>query len=293
LATPPIGLCEVQGYVYAAFQARAFLAEGDGDDVAAQQWRGRAARLKAAFNLAFWMPEQQAFAVALDSAKHQVDAVASNMGHCLWTDIVDEDKATAVAARLAGPRMNSGFGVRTLATDMNAYNPMSYHNGSVWPHDTAIAIAGLANYGFGQEAQQIALGLIDASEYFGGRLPELFCGFARADFARPVPYPTSCSPQAWAAVSSRMVLRSLLRFDPDIPHGKVQLAPMVPDRLLPMRLQNVPLAGTRLDITVEANGGVEVGDLPAGIRLVTAHPGRSTSRNAAQQHGQNHHSQSH
>jgi glycogen debranching enzyme len=288
LASPPIALCEVQGYVYAAFQARAFLAEGDGDAVAAQQWRSRAARLKAAFNLAFWMPEHQAFALALDGAKQQVDTIASNMGHCLWTDIVDDDKATAVAAHLVGPGLNSGFGVRTLATDMNAYNPMSYHNGSVWPHDTAIAVAGLANYGFGQEAQQIALGLIDASEYFGGRLPELFCGFPRAEFSRPVPYPTSCSPQAWAAASSRMVLRSLLRFDPDIPHGKIQLSPMVPDRLLPIRLQNVPLAGTRVDITVEADGGVDVGDLAPGVRLVTAHGGHSTSRTAAQQHDERH-----
>ncbi|MCW2516492.1 MAG: hypothetical protein JWR11_5534, partial [Mycobacterium sp.] len=136
LAAPPIALCEVQGYVYAAFQARAFLADGDGDTVAAHQWRSRSARLKAAFNLAFWMPEQQAFAMALDGAKRQVDSIASNMGHCLWTGIVDDDKAAAVAAHLAGPLLNSGFGIRTLATDMNAFNPMSYHNGSVWPHDT-------------------------------------------------------------------------------------------------------------------------------------------------------------
>ncbi len=278
LAAPPIALCEVQGYVYGAFQARAFLAEGDGDTVSAQQWRSRAARLKASFNLAFWMPEQQAFALALDGAKHQVDAVASNMGHCLWTGIIDDEKATAVAAHLVGPRLNSGFGVRTLATDMNAYNPVSYHNGSVWPHDTAIAIAGLAEYGFVQEAQQIALGLIDASEYFGGRLPELFCGFSRAEFPHPVPYPTSCSPQAWAAASSRMVLRSLLRYHPDIPHGQVRLCPMVPDRFLPIRLQNVPLAGTRMELSVDEDGGVDAGNLPAGVRLVRNHSQHPSSR---------------
>jgi glycogen debranching enzyme len=280
LATAPIALCEVQGYVYAAFQARAFLAEGDGDSASAQQWRSRAARLKAAFNLAFWMPEQQAFALALDCAKHQVDAITSNMGHCLWTGIVDDDKATAVAAHLVDPRLNSGFGLRTLATDMNAYNPMSYHNGSVWPHDNAIAVAGLANYGFVEEAQQISLGLIDASEYFGGRLPELFCGFSRTEFPRPVPYPTSCSPQAWAAASSRMVLRSLLRFNPDIPHGQVHLCPMVPDRFLPIRLTNVPLAGTRMEIIVDVDGGVDIGDLPAGVRLVRAHPKNPPRRTA-------------
>jgi glycogen debranching enzyme len=234
------------------------------------------------------MPEQQAFALALDGAKQQVDAIASNMGHCLWTGIVDDDKAAAVAAHLVGPALNSGFGVRTLATDMNAYNPMSYHNGSVWPHDTAIAVAGLANYGFTHETQQIALGLIDASAHFGGRLPELFCGFSRADFSRPVPYPTSCSPQAWAAASSRLVFRSLLRFNPDIPHGQVQLCPMVPDRLLPIRLENLPLATTRMNITVEADGEVDVGDLPAGVRLVTAQPRHSPIRTSAQQHDRRH-----
>jgi glycogen debranching enzyme len=209
--------------------------------------------------------------MALDGAKDRVDAVTSNMGHCLWTGIVDNDKAAAVAAHLVGPSLNSGFGVRTLATDMSAYNPMSYHNGSVWPHDTSIAIAGLANYGFVQETHQMALSLLDASEHFGGRLPELFCGFSRADFARPVPYPTSCSPQAWAAASSRLVLRSLLRFNPDLPHGQIQLCPMVPERLLPVRLENVPLAGTRVSIAIEADGRVDVSNLPPGIELVTSH----------------------
>jgi len=284
LAAPPIALCEVQGYVYAAFQARAFLADGDGDTVAARAWRTRSAQLKAAFNLAFWMPDRQAFATALDGAKRQVDSVSSNMGHCLWTGIVDDDKAAAVAAHLAGPQLNSGFGIRTLATDMNAFNPMSYHNGSVWPHDTAIAIAGLANYGFVEETQQIALGLLDASEHFGGRLPELFCGFSRAEFTCPVPYPTSCSPQAWAAASSRLVLRSLLRFNPDIPHGQVQLRPMLPDRLLPVRLDNVPLAGSRMSIVVGKDGGVDVYDLPAGVRLVTAEPGPLPGRTLDQDH---------
>lgn len=273
LAAPPIALCEVQGYVYAAFQARAFLADVDGDTALARRFRSRSAQLKAAFNRAFWMPEQQAFAIALDGAKRQVDSLSSNMGHCLWTGIVDEDKAAAVAAHLAGPALNSGFGIRTLATDMNAFNPMSYHNGSVWPHDTAIAVAGLANYGFAEEAQRVALGLLDASEHFGGRLPELFCGFPRTDFTCPVPYPTSCSPQAWAAASTRLILRSLLRFHPDVPHGRIELRPMLPDRLLPLRLENVPMAGTRVGISVDVDNRAVTSDLPAGIRVVTTPAG--------------------
>jgi glycogen debranching enzyme len=281
LATPPIALCEVQGYAYAAFQARAGLADADGNSSIAQQWRSRAARLKAAFNLAFWMPEHGAFALALDARKEQVDAIASNMGHCLWSGIVDDDKAAAVAHHLVGPALSSGFGIRTLSTDMTAYNPMSYHNGSVWPHDTAITVAGLARYGFTEEAQQVSLDLIDASQYFGGRLPELFCGFDRDDFARPVPYPTSCSPQAWAAAASRLILRSLLRLNPDIPHGQVQLCPLVPQRLLPLRLENIPIAGARVDVSVDADGQLEVSGLPAGIRLIgTHHPRRAGSRQA-------------
>lgn len=263
-----IALCEVQAYVYAAYLARAGLAEADGNVAAAQQWRSKAARLKAAFNLAFWMPEQQAFALALDGVKEQVDAIASNMGHCLWTGIVDDDKAAAVAAHLAGPTLSSGFGVRTLATDMTAYNPMSYHNGSVWPHDTAIAVAGLMRYGFTEEAQQTSAGLVEASEHFGGRLPELFCGFGRTEFPTPVPYPTSCSPQAWAAAASRLILRSVLQLHPNVSRGEVQLLPTLPRQWLPLRMENIPLAGNRFDITLDKDGDMAVTGLPPELWLL-------------------------
>ena len=129
----------------------------------------------------------------------QVDACASNMGHCLWVGLVDDDKAPLVAERLMSPEMFSGWGVRTLASDMGAYNPASYHNGSVWPHDNAVIAAGLMRYGFVEEAQRIATALLDAADYSDGRLPELFCGFSREQYSEPVPYPTACSPQAWAA----------------------------------------------------------------------------------------------
>jgi glycogen debranching enzyme len=288
LASPPIALCEVQAYVYAAYRARAGLAEADGDAATAQQWRSKAARLKAAFNLAFWMPERQAFALALDGAKQQVDAIASNMGHCLWTGIVDDDKAPAVAAHLVGPALSSGFGVRTLATDMTAYNPMSYHNGSVWPHDTAITVAGLARYGFTDEAQRISVALIEASQHFGGRLPELFCGFDRTEFPSPVPYPTSCTPQAWAAAASRLILRSLLQLNPDVPHGEVQLFPTLPDRWLPLRVENIPVAGKRFDITLDEDGDMEVTGLPADLRLVTTRRRTPGGRIATPNHDSGH-----
>ena len=135
--------------------------------------------------------------------------------------------------------------MRTLGTTMGAYNPMSYHNGSVWPHGTAIAVAGLARYGFAEEAQRVALGLLDAAALVGGRLPELFCGFDRAEFAVPVSYPTSCSPQAWAAAAPVLVLRALLGFDPDLPAGRVGFAPVLPERMCPMRIEHLPLGSAR------------------------------------------------
>jgi glycogen debranching enzyme len=172
-----------------------------------------------------------------------------------------------------------------LSTDMTAFNPMSYHNGSVWPHDTAIAVAGLARYGFTGEAQQLSLDLIDASNQFGGRLPELFCGFGRTDFSRPVPYPTSCSPQAWSSAAPGLLLRSLLQFNPDVPHGKLQVCPILPERLLPLRVENVPLAGARIEITVESDGTIDVIGLPAGIRLISAGRPQHGDNSRISEHG--------
>jgi glycogen debranching enzyme len=159
------------------------------------------------------MPERGYYAIALDRDKRQVDACASNIGHCLWLGLVDEDIAPLVAERLMSPEMFSGWGVRTLAADMGAHNPASYHNGSVWPHDNAIAAAGLLRYGFVAEAQRIATALLEAAGYSGGRLPELFCGFSRDQAAEPVPYPTACSPQAWAATTPTMLVTRLIRYD--------------------------------------------------------------------------------
>lgn len=268
VASPPIALCEVQAYVYGAFRARASLADADGDAALAGHWRERAQELRSHFNEAFWMPGRKGFALALDGAKNQVDSLASNMGHCLWTGIIEPDKAPAVAGHLSDPDFATGFGLRTLSSAMTAYNPMSYHNGSVWPHDTAIAVAGLSRYGFIAEAQQLAEGLLDASVSFDFRLPELFCGFARDDFPTPIPYPTSCSPQAWAAGAPRLLLRSLLRLAPDLPRGELRLAPDLPQRFLPLAIGNLPLAGSRLTISVDEGGEVSVDGLPDGLRWI-------------------------
>ncbi|MGH8919886.1 MAG: amylo-alpha-1,6-glucosidase, partial [Actinomycetes bacterium] len=213
VARAPIALCEVQAYVYGAYLARSHFAREVGDQATAERYGTRAARLKAAFNRDFWLPDRGWFAMGLDADKAPIDALASNMGHCLWTGIVDEDKAAAVAAHLVSPAMFSGWGVRTLASSMPGYNPLSYHCGSVWPHDSAIAAAGLMRYGFVAEAQQVVMALLDAAVGHGGRLPELYSGLDRTDLATVVSYPTSCSPQAWAAAAPLLGLRVLLRLD--------------------------------------------------------------------------------
>jgi glycogen debranching enzyme len=213
IAEAPIALCEVQGYVYAAYQARAAVALQKGDQKTHDTYVERAQNLKVAFNRSFWLDDLGYFAVGLDQDARPIDSLASNLGHCLWTGIIDEARAPAVVARLMSPQMFTGWGLRTLSSEMAAYNPVSYHNGSVWPHDTALAVAGLVRYGFRDQAAQLAHGLVEASSFFGGRLPELFCGFSRTEFPVPIAYPTSCSPQAWAAAVPFSLATSLKGID--------------------------------------------------------------------------------
>jgi glycogen debranching enzyme len=266
IADAPIALAEVQGYAYAAYRARARIARHAGDGATARRWTERAAGLRAAFNQTFWLPERGWFALGLDRDKRPIDSLASNMGHCLWTGIVDEDKAAQVADHLLSPAMFTGWGVRTLASTMSAYNPVSYHNGSVWPHDNALIAAGLMRYGFVEHAQRIAGALLEAAAFFDGRLPELFCGFERSEFAEPIAYPTSCSPQAWAAGTPLLLLRTLLRFDPSVPDGRLSVDPELPAALGELAIDGIPLGGTRIGLTV-SGGSARVTGLPAGVQL--------------------------
>jgi glycogen debranching enzyme len=224
LPDAPIALCEVQGYTYAAYVARAHFAEEAGDRQTEARYLDKARRLKEAFNRDFWLEDRGWFALGLDADKRAIDALASNMGHCLWTGIVDADKAPAVAERLLSPELFSGWGIRTLSTAIRSHNPVSYHNGSVWPHDSALCAAGPMRYGFVDEALRVIEGLLGAAEAGGGRLPELFAGFSRSEFSSPAAYPTSCSPQAWAAATPHLILRLLLRLEP------LGLAPPTVDR---------------------------------------------------------------
>ena len=267
IARAPIELCEVQGYVYGAYLARAHFAFEMGDEGTYERYRAKARALKENFNRDFWLEDRGYFAMGLDAHKKPIDALASNMGHCLWTGIVDDDKAASVAAHLSSPEMFNGWGVRTLASSMHGYNPISYHCGSVWPHDTAIAVAGLTRYGFVEEAHRLTLGLLDAAMAESGRLPELFSGVDRMDVCVPVGYPTSCSPQAWAAGSSLLLLRSILRLDPWAPHGKTWLAPVLPSTMRRLKVSNIPLAGGRVTVSVE-DGHTTVDGVPPGLEVL-------------------------
>jgi glycogen debranching enzyme len=230
-------------------------------------WRrssGSAARLKKKFNDQFWLPDRGYYAIALDRDKRPVDACASNMGQCLLFGIVDEDKAPLMAERLMSPEMFSGWGVRTLASDMGAYNPASYHNGSVWPHDNAIIVAGLLRYGLVEQAQRISTALLEAAEYSEGRLPELFCGFSREHFDEPVPYPTACSPQAWAATAPIQLVKSLMGYYPDVALGGLWMDPVLPESYGDLHITNAPMAGGRITIDISGSDATIQG-LPAGM----------------------------
>jgi glycogen debranching enzyme len=268
LARAPIALCEVQGYVYAAYLARAHLAREAGDTVTHERYATRARDLRRRFNEDFWLDEQGTFALGLDAEKRPIAAVASNPGHCLWTGIVDPDRAPAVADRLLDHRMFSGWGMRTLATSMPAFNPVSYHNGSVWPHDNALCAAGLMRYGLVDHARGIISAQLDVAAAHHGRLPELFAGFDRHQLTVPAAYPASCSPQAWAAASPLLWLRTLLRLDPWAARRQVWVAPALGDPVTRIHVTGIRVGGHT--ITIDADGDtLDVSGLD-GYELITA-----------------------
>ncbi len=255
----PIALVEVQGYYYAALAETAKVLRRFGD--AAQQARAQsladqAARLKEQFNQKFWWPEENFFAQALDGQKAQVRNITSNPGHCLWSGIVDEDKAAQVAARLMQPDMLSGWGIRTINTLDPTYNPMSYHNGSIWPHDNSLIAAGLRRYGFDREALTLIEQLLDAATTFpDSRLPELYCGFPRVEDgieeAAPAAYPVSCSPQAWAAGSGPLLLQTLLGLQPDADTLGVAARPVLPAKVDHLTLQGLKIGNRRINLAFQ------------------------------------------
>ena len=229
IAAPPVALCEVQGYAYEAASRGADLLEAFGEP-GAPEWRAWAGRLAAAFRAAFWVADDAGPypALALDGKKQPVDSLTSNIGHLLGTGLLSAAEADQVAARLVGPQMNSGFGLRTMSAGNGGYSPLSYHCGSVWSHDTAIVIRGLAASGHAAEAAVLGDGLLDAAAAFAWRLPELFAGDARPAVPWPSPYPASCRPQAWAAASIGALVQARLGLQVDVPAGQVRIEPPAP-----------------------------------------------------------------
>ncbi len=258
IAQTPIALCEVQAYVYGALVGRAELAEAVSDAATAEHRRQQAAELKQRFNADFWLDDVGTYAIGLDADKRAIASKTSNAGHCLWTGIADTNHAAAVAASLASPELASGWGLRTLASNNPAYNPLSYHCGSVWPHDTAIAVAGLSRYGHHQLASELADALLEASTFTDGRLPELFAGFARNDLAAPIPYPSSCSPQAWAAAAPLLLIRSLLGLEPDAANEQIRLRRDPGPSLAGFAAKGIPFAGRRLSIATTPDGPTDL-----------------------------------
>ncbi|MFP5364326.1 MAG: glycogen debranching N-terminal domain-containing protein [Thermoleophilia bacterium] len=261
LAEGSIALVEVQGYVYEAKLRIADVYDALGDHRRAGELRAQAGALRTAFNDAFWNPEEQYFALALDGRKQQVRGVTSNPAHCLYCGIIDEQKARAVADRLMASDMFTGWGIRTLSSRSPAYNPMSYHNGSVWPHDNAIAAAGLKRYGFDAAAARVATGLFGvASNARDFRLPELFCGFARSESRSIVSYPVACIPQAWAATAPLLLLQALLGISAHAPDNRLDVdRPILPGWLRSVDVRGIRVGGSRVSLSFHTTGSGTTG----------------------------------
>jgi glycogen debranching enzyme len=255
----PRATCELQGYAYDAKIRGARLARSVWHDPAfADRLEKEAADLKRRFNRDFWVADEGFFALALDTEGHQVDSLASNNGHLLWSGIVDKSKAKAVVDNLLGPKLFSGWGVRTLAEGEGRYNPIGYHVGTVWPFDNSFIAWGLRRYGFRDEAATIAGGILDAAGYFDGRLPEAFGGYERSITKYPVQYPTACSPQAWSTGAPLLLLRTMLGLEPIGEHLVVD--PALPKSIGRVELLDIPGRWGRMDAF--GRGRVDVGSHP-------------------------------
>jgi glycogen debranching enzyme len=235
----PRALCEIQGYVYDAKMRTARLARTFWNDYnLAARLELEAADLKRRFNEDFWLSDREFFALAIDGEGRKVDSLTSNVGHLLWSGIVDTDKAEACARHLMSDALYSGWGVRTMASTERGYNPVGYHIGTVWPHDNSFIAWGLTRYGFRAEAARLAMGILQAASFFHYRLPEAFAGYPRQRTQFPVEYPTACSPQAWATGAPLLFLRTMLGLEPV--GDQLLVDPAVPRSLVRIDLLDIP-----------------------------------------------------
>ncbi|TBR39456.1 MULTISPECIES: amylo-alpha-1,6-glucosidase [Dyella] len=252
----PIALIEVQGYLYAALRAMARMAERRGDDAHAQRWRQRALALRQAVEELFWDDDLSFYGIARDGADELCRVRASNVGHLLYTGLPRESRARKVIRQLRSAAFDGGWGVRTLAYGQARYNPMSYHDGSVWPHDVAMCTAGMAHYGERHDVVRLVSEVFEAASQFGMRLPELFCGFPRRTGEPPVAYPVACMPQAWAAGSMFMLMQSCLGVSIDGRRGVVHVRnPRLPEGIDRLCVNGLEVAGQRFRLGFERIGG--------------------------------------
>lgn len=256
IAEGPIALVEVQGYVCDAKRRMAQLYRRLGKEGKAGRLVDEARVMARQIDHAFWMPHKGYYAEALDGRKRQVDSITSNPGHLLWTRSADPEKARRVGEILLGPEMFSGWGIRTLASGQRSYNPLSYHNGTVWPHDNAICAMGLANYGMSRMAVEVLMGLYHASRHFRHlRMPELFCGLGKNQGDFPVHYPVACSPQAWASASFFLLLRACLGINPDIPRRTLHIQnPRLPPGMDDVHVRNLRLGRSKVSLHFSRTG---------------------------------------
>ncbi|MDQ3671879.1 MAG: amylo-alpha-1,6-glucosidase [Actinomycetota bacterium] len=254
-ADAPIAPVEVQGYVYDAKRGLAEMARDVWrEPELADRLEGQAAELRAAFDKAFWVEERGGFfALALDGEKQHVDARCSNMGHLLWSGIVLPERVPRVIDQLLSESLWSGWGIRTMASDEAAYNPISYHNGTVWPHDTSFTAWGLARHGYPEAARRVARALIEAAAHFDWSLPEVFAGYARDETPFPIAYPTAARPQAWAAGTPILLVRVLLGIEPDRVRQRLvsNVTDELPSWLEGLRVEGVRAFGRNWSLAVE------------------------------------------
>ena len=254
-AQSPIALVEVQGYVYLAKTGLAGIYRRLGRTADAEALERDAAELKRRFEQSFWMEDERFYAIALDRDKRQVRSVTSNPGHLLMTGLPEAGRAEQVARRLTANDLFSGYGIRTMSERSTGYNPMSYHNGSVWPHDNSLCLIGMSRMGLTDQALMVVRGLMRAAEHFEyARLPELFCGYPDT-LGRPVPYPVACSPQAWAAGTPLVFLQVFLGLDPDVPGRLIRLRPALPDGMNRLSVRGLRIGSGTLSLAITRQSG--------------------------------------
>jgi glycogen debranching enzyme len=270
LGLPPVSLAEVQGYAHEAAVGGAALLDAFGRP-GGDRWRSWAARLADRFRARFWVEDDDGPypAMALDGLGRPVDAVASNMGHLLGTGLLDQAETQAVADRLASPELAGAYGLRTMSNRAGGYGPSRYHCGTVWPHDTAIAVLGLARSGHVRQSADLVDGLLEAAAALPAPLPELWGGDGRDEVPEPVPYPAACRPQAWAAASSVAMLTAVLGVDPDVPAGTLAVRPVQPSPVGAVNVEGLRVAGAPLAVRTDPSGALLTVTTDAALRLVS------------------------